>query len=262
MLSLPTAPASLPPSPASVTTARRGLLTVAAWAVLAVAALLPLSGAAQEGRPSVVTELRTMSEGSQTAFSTTVQGGTEKLAAAEWKALMKEYGGKAKRSKPEAYATEAVIIRSVGGSEPVDVYVDFDERGDDVLARIWIRQRGDFIGPASGERDLAAAEDLVAEYHLRVRRAVVQRELDAEERELALLEKRLTQIERDITRAERDIVQARAAIEKAEAAIVRAEAQIEEGQAATETTQVEMAAQTEAVEAVREKLASVGQRGT
>ena len=245
------------PRPSSI------VLALASCWVLATAALIPASALAQDGgRPSVITELRTMSEGSQTAFVTTVVGGDKRLAAAEWKALMREYGGKAKRSKPEALRTEAVVIRSIGGSEPVDTYVDFDERGDDVLVRMWVRQRGDFVGPVSAERDVAAAEDLLTEYHLRLRRAVVQREVEAEEEELAQLEKRLRQVERDVARAERDIAQARAAIERAEAAIVRAEGQIEEGQAATETTQQEIAAQHEAVEAVREKLAGVGRSGT
>ena len=199
-----------------------------------------------------------MSEGSFNAFTATVPGATDKQAAAEYKALMKEYGGKAKRSRPEAFRTEAVVIRAIGGSDPVDLFVDFDGQGDDVVVRLWVRQRGEFVGPVSAQRDVAATEDLLEEFALRVRRAAVQEELDGELKEMAQLEKRMSHIERDITRAERDIVQARAAIEKAEAAIVRAEAQIESGQAATAETQGAMAAQEEAVDAVREKLASVG----
>lgn len=261
-------PARAPASPLRETGLRAAVVAGAWWWVLATAGLtlpavaLPAVARAQEGRPSVLTEQRSMSEGSQTAFVTTVTGGSEKLAAAEWKALMREYGGKAKRGKPEALRTEAVVIRSIGGSEPVDTYVDFDDRGDDVLVRLWVRHRGDFVGEASAERDVAATEDLLREYHLRVRRAVVQRELDGEERELARLERRLTQIERDVARAERDIERARDAIERAEAAIVRAEGQIADGQVATEETQAAMAAQAEAVEAVREKLAGVGRSGT
>lgn len=232
------------------------LALTSSW-VLATAAQGPISVAASDMTP-IHTELRSMSEGSFNAFTTTIVGADKRLAAGEYKALMKEYGAKSRRSKPEALRTEAVVVRSIGGNDPVDVYVDFDERGDDVLVRMWVRQRGEFIGAVSGVRDRAATEDLLTEYALRVRRAAVQRELDAELKEMGRIEKRMAQVERDIARAERDIVQARAAIERAEAAIVRAEGQIEDGQAATVETQGEMAAQAEAVEAVREKLASVG----
>lgn len=240
---------------------RHVALSVASSWVLATAAQTPVTVAIPDMSP-VYTELRSMSLGSFNAFVTTVTGADRKLAAGEYKALMREYGAKAKRSKPEAYRAEAVVIRSIGGSDPVDVYVDLDERGDDVLVRMWVRQRGEFIGAVSAARDVAATEALLTEYALRVRRAAVQRELDREERELAKLNKRMSIIERDIARAERDIVQARAAIAKAEAAIVRAEGQIEAGQAATVETQGEVAAQAEAVEAVRAKLANVGRGGS
>ena len=245
---------------------RTAALALASCWVLAQAALGPASvfgpgAAAAQSTIAVSTELRGMSLGSFSSFNATVEGAGKKLAAAEYKALMKEYGAKTKRSKPEKLKTEAVVIRSIGGSDPVDVYVDFDERGADVLVRMWVRQRGEFIGPVSAQRDVAATEALLEEYALRVRRAAVQQELDVELREMAKLEKRLSHHERDIAHAERDIVNARAAIEKAEAAIIRAEGQIEAGHAATEETEAEMAAQAEAVEAVREKLASVGRLG-
>ena len=252
---------------------RKLLPALASWRVLATAALGavsvcgPVSGTAQS-TIAVSTELRGMSLGSFNSFNATVEGASEKLAVAEYKALMKEYGAKTKRSKPEKLKTEAVVIRSIGGSDPVDVYVDFDQRGGDVLVRMWVRQRGEFVGPVSAQRDVAATEDLLEEYALRVRRAAVQRELDVELKEMAKLEKAMSHIERDIAhaerdieRAERDIVNAHAAIERAEAAIVRAEGQIEAGQSATVDTQAEMATQAEAVEAVREKLASVGRTG-
>ena len=126
-------------------------------------------------RTYIGTELKSMSLGSYNAYTTTVEGADRKLAAAEWKALMKEYRGKVKRSKPEAYKTEAVIINSIGGCNPVDVFVDFDERGDDVQVRVWVRQRGEFIGPLSAARDVEATEQLLREYHYLLRRGGGQR---------------------------------------------------------------------------------------
>ncbi len=208
-------------------------------------------------RITVQSELKSMSQGSYNAFSTTVEGADRKLAAAVWKDLVKEYGGKVKRSKPEAYKTEAVVVRSIGGSDPVDLFVDFDERGDDVLTRVWVRYRGDFIGPLSARRDVAATESLLTEYHVLLRRAVVSEEVAAEQKQMERLERDLADIAKNIARAERDIENARRDIEQANATIARAEGDIATGEANTIETQSAIAKQVEALQAVQAKLALI-----
>lgn len=208
--------------------------------------------------PILVTpELKSMSEGSFNSFSTTVEGADKKLAASVWKDLMKEYGGKVKRSKPESLKAEAVVVRSIGGSDPVDVYADFDERGNDVLARIWVRYRGEFIGPVSAQRDIEATERLLTEYHVLLRRAVVNEELETEQKQMARLEKELANTLKDIERAERDIENARRDIERANQTIENSEANIKAGQAETANKQTEIEKQAEAVRAVQDKLALI-----
>jgi len=214
-------------------------------AVIAAAAV-PLGMVAQ----NVDLELSGMSEGSFYAFTTEVEGADEKLAYEEFKQLMKEYGGKAKRSKPERTKVEAVTINSIGGTDPLDVFADFSERGSQTKVYLWIKQRGDYLSDDSADRDVDNATALLQEFHLRLRRAAIQQELDEEERQLGRVDKKLRNLERDYAGYERDI-------ERAKAAIERAEANIEKNLAAQDETRNELAQQAEAVEAVKEKLAGV-----
>lgn len=229
-------------------------------APLAIAiSFLLLSGAsAARAQSAVASELRSMSEGSQNAFTIEVEGADEKLAYAEWRDLMKEYGGRAKRSKPERARVDEVVITSVGGAEPLAVYVDFSERGSQTKTYLWVKHRGEFLGEGAAERDLAAVGDLMSEYGVRLRRAVVQRELDEENRELEKVERKLKNLERDYAGYERDIERAKAAIERAEAAIERAEENIVKNTAAQEETRDELEQQADDVKAVRSKLEAVG----
>jgi len=55
-------------------------------------------------------ELKSMSLGPYDAMTVTVAGADEKLAEKTWRDLMKQYGGKCKRSKPEKFKTEAIFI--------------------------------------------------------------------------------------------------------------------------------------------------------
>ena len=230
-------------------------LSVTALALGGVLAGLP--GAAAQV-PLVDAELRSMSVGSHTAFTTEVEGATEKLAQDAFKDLMKEYGGRAKRSKPERFVVEAVTITSIGGSDPVNVYADFAERGSRTKTYVWFETRGDFLGEASARRDLDAAGDLLTEYANRLRRAAVEAELAAEEKELQAVERKLDKLERDHGGYERDIERARDAIERAQEAIVRAEENIARNLDEQEETRGAIERQFEDVEAVREKLQEVG----
>ena len=222
------------------------------WEVLAQAlSLSPLYAQTQERHLNIFSELKSMSLGSYSAFTMTVEGVDDKLASHEWKAFLKEYGAKTKRSKPESYKTEGVRISSIGGANPLDVYADIDERGDDIKMYVWINSRGTFLDDKSAAGDVEAAKNLLREFALMLRRAGIQEELAAEQKELEKVQKRLDLLARDIARSERDIENAKRTIEKAEADIAR-------DQAAAAETEAALAKQNEAVQAVADKLAAVG----
>ena len=198
----------------------------------------------------VTTELEAMSLGTYTAYTITVAGADEKTAAKEWRTYVKKFGGKAKRSKPEAGRALGVQIDAIGGANPLDLYADFQGRGSDVKVVVWFSERGSLIGADASERDREAIEDFLREFARSVRRAIVSEELAAEEKALAKVDRELARLARDIERAERDIARARETIERSEAAIERDRAAIVE----TETAR---ARQSEAVQAVAEKLAAI-----
>ena len=226
---------------------RRGLRTLAVACVLFCGSV---TGVLHAQAPPVELELKTMSVGSFHALTAEIDGADERLAFEQFRDLMKEYGGRPKRSKPERTKVEQVIVSSIGGSDPLDVYADFSGRGSTVKVYVWINQRGEFIGEASAERDLDNARSLIQEYALRLRRAAIAEELAGEQKALEKVEKKLRNLERDLDGYERDITRARETIERAEANIVK-------NAAAQEETKRELEQQAEEVEAVREKLANV-----
>lgn len=203
-----------------------------------------------ERAPAVEFELHTMSEGSYTAFVTEVEGADDKLALSEWRDLMREYGVKPKRSKPERVKAEEVVIASIGGSDPLGVYADFEERGSRVKAIVWIKQRDVFLDDASAQRDIDNATALMEEYALRLRRAAINEELTQERRDLERVQKKFRKLEQDLDRYERTI-------ERAKEQIATAEQNIIDNAAAQRETQVEIAKAEEAVKAVQRKLDSV-----
>lgn len=203
-----------------------------------------------ERAPAIEFELHTMSEGSYTAFVTEVEGADDKLALTEWRDLMKEYGVRPKRSKPERLRADEVVIPSIGGSDPLGVYADFEERGSRVKAVVWIKQRGGFLDETASQRDVDNATALMEEYALRLRRAAINQELEAERRDLERVEKKLRKLEDDLDRYERTIERAREQIEQAEQNII-------DNARAQEETQVELDKASESVKAVQRKLDAV-----
>ena len=203
-----------------------------------------------ERAPAVEFELHTMSEGSYTAFVTEVEGADDKLALTEWRDLMKEYGVRPKRSKPERLRADDVVIPSIGGSDPLGVFADFEERGSRVKAVVWIKQRGGFLDETASQRDVDNATALMEEYALRLRRAAINQELEAERRDLERVVKKLEKLESDLERYERTIERAREQIAQAEQNIIDNAREQEE-------TRVELEKAGEAVKAVQRKLDGV-----
>ena len=203
-----------------------------------------------ERAPRVEFELHTMSEGSYTAFVTEVEGADDKLALSEWRDLMKEYGVRPKRSKPERLRADEVVIPSIGGSDPLGIFADFEERGSRVKAVVWIKQRGGFLDADGAQRDIDNATALMEEFALRLRRAAINQELEAERRDLERVQKKLRKLEEDLDRYERTIERAREQIATAEQNIV-------DNARAQEETQVELEKAEESVRAVQRKLDGV-----
>lgn len=196
----------------------------------------------------VAFELKSMSLGPYDGMTTTVAGADSKLAASVWRDLMKQYGGKSKRSKPEKFKTEAIFIDGIGGEDGLDVYAMFEEQGEAVKTTVWISERGDFISGASADRDVERFNALMTEYGQILCVESIQQDLDVEQKSLDKVEKELTQLERAHKGYLSDI-------ERAKKAIEQAEKKIKENEKDQEKTRSELEQATEAVKAVEALLA-------
>lgn len=196
----------------------------------------------------VAFELKSMSLGPYDGLTTTVAGADEKLAQNVWRDLMKQYGGKVKRSKPEKFKVEGIFIDGIGGADGLNVYAMFEEQGEAVKTTVWISERGDFISSASADRDVERFNALLTEYGQILCVESIQQDLDVEQKSLDKVEKDLTQLERAHKGYLDDIERAKKAIEQAEKRII-------ENERDQEKTRVELEQATEAVKAVQALLA-------
>lgn len=194
-------------------------------------------------------ELKSMSLGPYEGMTTTVAGADEKLAHSCWRDLMKQYGGKCKKSKPEKFKTEAVFIDGIGGADGLDVYAMFEEQGNSVKTTVWMTERSEFISEASAERDVERFKALMEEYGQILCSESIQQDLDSEQKKMDKVEKELTQLERAHQGYLDDI-------EKAKKAIMQAEENIEENVRDQEKTRLELEQATDAVKAVQATLAA------
>ena len=172
----------------------------------------------------------------------------DKLAESVWKDLVKQYGGKCKKSKPEKYKTEGIFIDGIGGADGLNVYAMFEEQGEAVKTTVWISERGDFINGSSADRDVERFNALLTEYGQILCVESIQQDLDVEQKSLDKVEKELTQLERAHKGYLDDIERAKKAIEQAEKRIIDNEK--EQGE-----TRKELEQATDAVKAVQALLA-------
>ncbi len=193
-------------------------------------------------------ELKSMSLGPYEGMTTTVAGADEKLAQSVWRDLMKQYGGKCKKSKIEKFKTEAIFIDGIGGADGLDVYAMFEEQGEAVKTTVWITERGDFISPASAKRDVERFQALMNEYGQILCVESIQQDLDVEQKSMDKVEKELTQLEKAHQGYLDDI-------ERAKKAIETAEKRIKENERDQEKTRLELEKATDAVKAVQALLA-------
>lgn len=194
-------------------------------------------------------ELKSMSLGPYEGMTTTVAGADEKLAQSCWRDLMKQYGGKCKKSKPEKFKTEGVFIDGIGGADGLNVYAMFEEQGEAVKTTVWMSERGNFITDADSDRDVERFKALMREYGQTLCSESIQQDLDAEQKSMDKVERDLTQLERAHQGYLDDI-------ERAKKAIEQAEMRIEKNEAAQEETRLELEKATDAVKAVQALLAA------
>lgn len=172
-------------------------------------------------QPAVDFQLKEMSKGSYPSLVITIPEATDKIAKKEWKTFMKNFDAKVKGSKPEKFKSLGVSLFAINGTDVVNVYADFEEKGDNLDAYIWFEAANQFVNSSSSESDIANAKAMVQNYYYNVRDRVVQEQVKDQEKKLRSAEKAQKKLEKDLTRYEK-------AIEKAKKAIAENEANIKQ----------------------------------
>lgn len=193
-----------------------------------------------------------LSVGSQSAYFVTVEGADEKMTEKVWKDYVKKMDAKVKRNKKaNEYYTEKVRVNGVNNGTPIDLYMKVFERKG--LVEIYIAaDRGDaFISSNDTPDDTESMMYMVELFSYELERKVTEEILEDQEDILKDLQKDLSKLEDKNEDYHNDI-------RKAEEKIREAEEKIEVNLRDQDEKRIQIAKQTEAVEAIMAKYNSIG----
>jgi hypothetical protein len=193
-----------------------------------------------------------LSVGSQSAYVVNVEGADEKMTEKVWKDYVKKMDAKVKRNKKaNEYYTEKVRVNGVNNGTPIDLYMKVFERKG--LVEIYIAaDRGDaFISSNDTPDDTESMMYMVELFSYELERKVTEEILEDQEDILKDLQKDLTKLEDKNEDYHNDI-------RKAEEKIREAEEKIEVNLRDQDEKRIQIAKQTEAVEAIMAKYNSIG----
>ncbi len=199
----------------------------------------------------VTEDIVRMSQGEHNAYIITMEGADRKMVEKTWKDYMKEYGKVKHDKKSKEYYSVKTDIPFVSRSENLQVFLKYEERRGQTTGYIFFYDGSGFVNPDDYPDESLQAEKFVEEYYYEVEKYVINKFLEDEEDKLKDLEKDLTKLEGKHRDYENDI-------EKYEKKIVEAEENIEKNLKEQDDMRYAVEKQRQQVEAVIEKLNSVG----
>ena len=168
---------------------------------LLVACFATVSMSAQ----AVFEEDKNMSLGNKNAVYVDVEGANKKISEKAIQDILKQYGKVKKNKKAKEHYCEAIVIPSIGGGQPLDVFVKIDELNNQTRLYMWVYDGNDFISSLNNEEALGGAESILKDYYVTARRGAIQLEVDYEEDQLKDREKELKKMESTNTSMHKDI---------------------------------------------------------
>ncbi|MBR9919814.1 MAG: hypothetical protein GYB31_03180 [Bacteroidetes bacterium] len=217
------------------------------WFILAVLLFAFNVGQAQVAY-EVDEETRSMSEGVNHALVLSMEMTDVKLAEDHWSDYLKDYGSKPKKVKgSDELLSDDADIPGIGAGNTVDVYVTFEEVGNNVDVTVWFNLGGAYLNSKDHPSRFEDAMRFLDRYVLSVSKDVVKEELKLEEDRLKDLEKELDKLEKEKSKFEDDIAEA-------EERIRQAKADIKENESEQTNRQREIENQNKVIEAVKKRL--------
>jgi hypothetical protein len=208
---------------------------------------------AQRGQVVLETE-RSMSFGTRPCFRLEFDNADADLVEDTWKNFAKQrFEAKLKKDKKSGEWSAAKINNVVLG-EDVTLYSTIEKMSKGVALNVWVDHGSYFL---NRKDNAGRAEELsrsLRECYYEVRRAVIGKELKAEENVMKDLEKKQKSLTKDNESLRKDIEEWKVKIQKAET-------QITNNEKAQETNLVDQEAQKRLLEEVRRRLQNVENEG-
>ncbi len=222
--------------------------------LLVVACFATVSLTAQA---AVFEEDKNMSLGNKNAVYIDVEGADKKISEKAIQDLLKEYGKVKKNRKAKEFYAEAVVIPSIGGGQPVDVFVKIDELNNQTRLYMWVYDGNDFITSLNNEEAVSGAESILKDYYVSARRAAIKKEVDYEEDQLKDREKELKKMESNNTNMHKDIAKWEKEIEDRQRKIEETKLAIEQNLVDQDDKRVEIETQRGVVTSTVDRMNSV-----
>lgn len=208
---------------------------------------------AQESSLSIFEGSRTMSQGTENAFTITLPGVSHKMVRKVWKDYVRSHfrSGLKYQRKEREYWAEQARVRNLTNF-PINLYAVIDDIGSQVQFTLWVDMRGAYV---ESQRDPKMAEEvafILRDFAVYVERARIEERLEEEQKQLTRLERDMRRLQAARKRYIQEIANAEARIERMKENIL-----INEDEQATVTLTLQE--QMERVEEVRQQLLTINQ---
>ena len=188
--------------------------------------ILAFSLAALNSIQAQVSEkIKKMSQGTNNALVLEIPNVSAKLVSEVWKDYMKDfYDAKPKwdRKSGEWFCDNAEIT-AIGRGNTIDIYASAEEKGNDVLANVWIDLGGAFLSSREHPEQYMEAEKVLMRFALEVAQEKTRQELAGEMDEMKKLQREMGRLKSLNERYHKEIERAEEAISKAKENIVENE---------------------------------------
>lgn len=194
---------------------------------------------------------RSMSKGTFASYMIRLPDVSQKEAEKAWLDLMKEYKNKkTKKNKSKEWYASAARIPSLS-DEPVQVYAQIDEQGNETIITTWFELENGFVGSDRNVDKSLYAKALLSDFAASTSKSHANMLLDEEEKQLKRLEKDLDKLKKDNEDYHKKIREAEELIQK-----MKKNIQINESDQVKKASEIEF--QRKAVDNAKAKVRRIG----
>lgn len=182
-----------------------------------------LAAAASAQNFGVVQETnRMMSLGSRPGFRIEFANADPTLVETMWTDFVKKnFNGKLKKDRKTKELSAIGLKSPMVGNDAFTLYTTVDKNGSNVTLTAFFDKGTSFLNRADDPRGTQEVVDAMRQFYLDVRRALIGRDIKAQETQNKELESRLKKLQRDNETLRKDIEMYKARIKKAEEDLVQ-----------------------------------------